>query len=83
MSVRHNVMIWLIMLALLQDFAGPPRRARHFVTHHICVSFGFLGITAGSGKEIPGFEVVFSYSNQTHVVRTNQYGSLVKTEAYC
>ena len=46
-------------------------------------SLGCLGITAGSGKEIPGFEVVFSYSNQTHVVRTNQYGSLVKTEAYC
>ena len=46
-------------------------------------SLGCLGITAGTGKEIPGFEVVFSYSNQTHVVRTNQYGSLVKTEAYC
>ena len=46
-------------------------------------SLGCSAMDSGSGQEIPGFEVVFSYSNEAHVVRTNQYGSLVKTESYC
>ena len=46
-------------------------------------SLGCSAIGSGSVQEIPGFEVVFSYSNEAHVVRTNQYGSLVKTEKFC
>ena len=46
-------------------------------------SLGCLAVGSGIGQEIPGFEVVFSYSNEAHVVRTNQYGSLVKTEKFC
>ena len=46
-------------------------------------SLGCLTVDSGIGQEIPGFEVVFSYSNVAHVVRTNQYGSLVKTEKFC
>jgi membrane protease subunit HflC len=46
-------------------------------------SLGCSAMDSGGGQEIPGFEVVFSYSNEAHVVRTNQYGSLVKTESYC
>jgi membrane protease subunit HflC len=46
-------------------------------------SLGCLTVGSGSDQEIPGFEVVFSYSGVTHVVRTNQYGSVVKTEKFC
>ena len=46
-------------------------------------SLGCANVDSDTDQEIPGFEVVFSYLNTSHVVRTNQYGSLVKTESSC
>ena len=46
-------------------------------------SLGCANVNSDTDQEIPGFEVVFSYLNTSHVVRTNQYGSLVKTESSC
>tara|TARA_Y100000996_G_C22558127_1_gene656332 strand:- start:1701 stop:2900 length:1200 start_codon:yes stop_codon:yes gene_type:complete len=45
-----------------------------------------LGCVVGAKKEddgIAGFEVVFKYDENNYSVRTNQYGSIVKTEGSC
>ena len=45
-----------------------------------------LGCVAGAKSEddgVEGFEVVFAYAENNYSVRTNQYGSIVKTEGSC